>query len=70
MATQDSTIDLSFFKAALKFFLPNSQAIALAIILLVSFGLIYYFVRFTDARIYFDLSLPIYWKTRLVKPSA
>jgi putative permease len=41
MTTQDQLIDLNFFKGSIKRFLPNSQAVSLAIILIVSFVLIY-----------------------------
>lgn len=41
MATQDPSASLSFLRTSFKRFLPNSQAFALAIILIVSFVLIY-----------------------------
>jgi len=41
MTTQNQIINLRFFSESLKRFLPNSQAIALAIIVIVSFVLIY-----------------------------
>jgi len=41
MTTQASFVNLRFFSESLKRFLPNSQAVALAIILIVSFVLIY-----------------------------
>lgn len=41
MTTQDELINLRFFRESFKRFLPNSQAVALAVILIVSFVLIY-----------------------------
>jgi putative permease len=41
MTTQNPFVNLRFFNEVLKRFLPNSQAVALAIILVVSFVLIY-----------------------------
>lgn len=41
MTTQDSSLSQHFLRNSLKRFLPNSQAVALAIILIVSFVLIY-----------------------------
>ncbi|MDD5321191.1 MAG: AI-2E family transporter [Methylococcales bacterium] len=41
MTTQDQLVNLRFFRASFKRFLPNSQAVALAVILIVSFVLIY-----------------------------
>jgi hypothetical protein len=41
MATQELSANLLFFRDFFKRFLPNSQAVALAIILIVSFVLIY-----------------------------
>ena len=41
MTTQNPLVNLRFFNEVLKRFLPNSQAVALAIILVVSFVLIY-----------------------------
>jgi putative permease len=41
MTTQNTTSNLRFFSHSFKRFLPNSQAVSLAIILIVSFGLIY-----------------------------
>jgi putative permease len=41
MTTQDPLVNLRFFRESIKRFLPNSQAVSLAIILIVSFVLIY-----------------------------
>lgn len=41
MTTQDSSVNLSLLRNSFKRFLPNPQAVALAIILIVSFVLIY-----------------------------
>jgi putative permease len=41
MATQDQLVNLRFFRNSFKRFLPNSQAISLAVILIGSFMLIY-----------------------------
>jgi putative permease len=41
MTTQDQLVNLRFFRESIKRFLPNSQAVSLAIILIVSFVLIY-----------------------------
>jgi putative permease len=41
MTTQDQLVNLRFFRSSFKRFLPNSQAISLAVILIVSFVLIY-----------------------------
>ncbi|MDD5461716.1 MAG: AI-2E family transporter [Methylococcales bacterium] len=41
MTTQDHLVNLNFFKESIKRFLPNSQAVSLAVILIVSFVLIY-----------------------------
>jgi putative permease len=41
MTTQDQSLSLRFFRESIKRFLPNSQAISLAVILIVSFVLIY-----------------------------
>lgn len=42
MTTQNQRTYLDFFKDALKRFLPNSQAVSLAVILIVGFALVYY----------------------------
>ncbi len=42
MTTHNQSVDLLFFKKALNRFLPNIQAVSLAVILIVSFMLIYY----------------------------
>ncbi len=41
MTTQNKSVNLDFLKASFKRFLPNAQAVSLAIILIVSFVLIY-----------------------------
>ena len=41
MTTQEQLVNLRFFRERIKRFLPNSQAVSLAVILIVSFVLIY-----------------------------
>ncbi|MGZ8157329.1 MAG: AI-2E family transporter [Methylobacter sp.] len=42
MSTQNQSVDLHFFRKSFKRFLPNVQAVSLALIVIISFVLIYY----------------------------